>query len=113
MFMKRLLSNIFRKKKFPIASAELEPEIQIEKEPEYIIDSSYDEETGVLRITHIVCLCGWSAAYFESGADGYWCEHCDRPCTVGLPLCGYCEELVNTSVEDVRRAYEESEDDED
>ena len=110
MVFKKILSRIFLKKKFFIKE-ELS-EIEIEPEPDYIVDTFYDDN-NVLHIVHIVCMCGWSAAHFPSGGDGYWCEHCDRPCSVGLPLCGYCETLVNSSVEEIRRKYEEEHGEED
>lgn len=73
-----------------------EPDIEVDDEPKYMIDSFFDPERGKLTIIQLVCACGWPVAEFQDGRMEYWCEHCDRGCPEGLPTCEFCIELYTS-----------------
>jgi hypothetical protein len=78
-----------------------EPDIEVDPEPKYLIESFFDLATGKLTIVELVCACGWPVAKFEDNDTmEYWCEHCDRGCPEGLPTCSFCVELYVTRHEE-------------
>lgn len=81
------------------------------QEPMYIVHQYFDSETNRYFIVDVVCACGWTVAYHETGEEGYYCEHCDRTCEEGLPICEFCQTLVSIDVEAKRAEAEQDEGD--
>jgi hypothetical protein len=83
------------------------------EEPMYIVQQYFDTVTNQYFIVDVVCVCGWTVAYHDTGEAGYYCEHCDRICEEGLPICEFCQTLVSIDVEAKRAEAEQEERDRD
>lgn len=66
---------------------------------EYIVERVFDRETNSLYFLEMVCVCGWTVAYFPEGEEEFWCEHCDRHCNEGMPTCFFCSNLYSAREE--------------
>lgn len=98
-WLRKLSDKIFRRKK------EDEPGV-------YLVKEVYDPELGGVVLVELLCLCGWHVSPFEAGEEyNYWCEHCDRSCTEGLPTCYYCGNLASADIEEIRNRYKRQDED--
>lgn len=74
----------------------------------YLAYTYFDTAANEEIIIQLLCTCGWNVSGFKSEVEGtYWCEHCDRICSEGLPTCYFCGNLANADVEAIRAQYED------